>query len=142
MKKIELTQGKYALVDNEDYDSLNRHKWSLRLGQYAGRYENNQHIYMHRVVNSTPDNLLTDHINGDTLDNRKENLRSVNKSQNGINRGKQKNNTSGYKGVNFHRGKWVAELVVKRQKHYLGRFSELRDAVRARQEAEVKYHGI
>ena len=79
VKWIRLSQGTAALVDEEDYDWLNEWVWSLHSQGYAYRtnYTNKQKIYMHRLVNNTPSNMHTDHINQIRLDNRKSNLRTV-----------------------------------------------------------------
>lgn len=153
MKKIKLTQGKYALVDDEDYPILNQFKWHLSGGGYAVRSQHiklgvnqykNKHVRMHRLINKTPKDLQTDHINGNKLDNRRCNLRSVNASINGMNRGKTKKNTSGYKGVYWDTwsSKWKAEIKVNYKKISLGRYSNIKQAVKARKLGEQKYHAI
>lgn len=75
-----------------------------------------------------------DHINWNGLDNRMVNLRSVTRKQNGLNRGLNKNNTSGAKGVILVDGKWQSYYCRK----YLGRFDRKDDAVQARREAEKR----
>ena len=99
---------------------------------------------MHRLINNTPKNMLTDHINRDKLDNRKCNLRSGNKSLNSINRCKPSNNKSGFKGVHLDSWteKWRAEIKINGKKITLGRFNNKLDAVEARAKAEKKYHAI
>lgn len=119
MKKVPLSKGKaFAIVDDSDFGSLTRWKWKLTNG-YASRGIRSGKkvgtVFMHRVVNKTPDGLITDHINGDKLDNRKENLRSCTHSQNAGNRAST--NKHGLKGVAFHNGKWHAHIT-----HYLGSF--------------------
>ena len=151
MKKIPLTHGKFALVDDEDFDFLNQWKWHLSDGGYAqrnnltrigvGKYKNRM-LKMHRVVNETPDKLFTDHINRNKLDNRKCNLRNATKSLNGINRGKPSNNVSGFKGVHVDGMSWRAEIAINGKRIKLGRFKKLEDAVSARLKAEKKYHAI
>lgn len=149
MKKIPLTKGKFALVDDEDFDHLNQWKWYYSAIGYAVR---DVHVpkgkkvcvYMHRQINMTPEHLRTDHINRNKLDNRKENLRAVDGSQNGINRGLNTNNTSGHKGVVWHKDSqnWGARIKLHYKTIYLGRYKELKDAIRARKKAELKYHAI
>jgi hypothetical protein len=75
MKKIPLTQGKFAIVDDEDFEYLNRWKWYFAPVGYATRGDghgrgNRTVVYMHRVVNKTTGGLVTDHINRNKLDNR------------------------------------------------------------------------
>lgn len=156
MKKIKLTKNKYAIVDDEDFNFLSQWKWGYSTSGYARRlqyvpstgygHKNNTaiRIWMHRLINKTPDNLFTDHINQNKLDNRKSNLRTVTKSQNSINTGKNKKNKSGFKGVYFDTwsNKWRAELKIKGKKITLGRFFNIEEALKSRLLAEQKYHVI
>lgn len=91
MKRVPLTQGKYALVDNEDFERLNQWKWfyaetysgysgyATRKVKIEDKYRN---VYMHRYILNCPKSLQVDHINGNTLDNRKKNIRLCNRSEN------------------------------------------------------------
>lgn len=101
MKKIKLTQGKYAIVDDEDFEWLNQWKWCYC--KYVIRdiilNKKNKRIYMHRLIMNTPEKMQTDHINGNKLDNRRNNLRICTQSQNNMNRKISKLNTSGYRGI-------------------------------------------
>jgi hypothetical protein len=95
--------------------------------------------------NPIEDTLHTvDHFNRNRLDNQKENLRIVNYHINGFNKGKQSNNTSGYVGVSFDKGrnKWESHIKINRKKIHLGRFENIEDAINARLEAEIKYYGM
>ena len=133
MKRIALTQGKYALVDDEDFAYLNQWKWYHHQG-YAirnlGSKGKRHTIMMHRIVNNTPNNMETDHVNHNTLDNRKINLRACSHSQNCINRKKYKNKTSPYRGVNWHKSskKWQAQIKYKGKIKYLGIFNTPEEA--------------
>lgn len=147
MKKIKLTQGKYALVDDDDYEEASKHKWSFSHGyaKRSGPRPQSLKIYMHRVIMEAKTGQMVDHINGNGLDNRKSNLRFCNKSTNGMNRGKNKNNTSGYKGVSLcndqkRRKKWMARICINRVWKQLGRFYTPQEASLAYQEASNKYH--
>lgn len=89
MKKIPLTRGQFAIVDDDDYAPLSEYKWHLLTSgtgpYYAARTDRSngqKAVMMHRVINNTPDGLVTDHINGNSLDNRKENLRSLTNFEN------------------------------------------------------------
>lgn len=137
MKKIFLTQGKVALVDEGDYEYLNQWPWFYSAG-YAVRNVANgkgkqKAVLMHRVINNTPEKLHTDHINRDKLDNRKENLRSVTRSQNGMNRSRYKKSSSKYKGVCWHisNGKWVATIKCASSYMHIGTFIEEKEAAKA-----------
>lgn len=148
MKKIKLTQGKYAIVDDEDFDRLNQYKWYYD-NKYAKRTicesKKRYALYIHRkILNlSSNDKIQVDHINHNKLDNRKENLRLATRGQNSQNRTKLSNNTSGYKGVSWHkyRNKWRSIIIYNKQYIYLGLFSNKKDAVTAYKHAAIKYHG-
>lgn len=154
MKKVSLTQGQFALVSDEDFESINEFKWSARWCKFTGSFyamrnsktdsEGKRHIIlMHRYVMDTPKGLVSDHINHDTLDNRRCNLRNITSSQNNMNKKKQKSNTSGIVGVNFHKGnkKWRAFINVNKKQKSLGYYKLKCMAVKARLEAEDKYFG-
>ena len=99
MKKIPLSRGLFALVDDEDYDELNKYNWNateVRGAYYARRYVGFQDgksitIKMHQQIMGENG---ADHINGDGLDNRRSNLRPATEQQNRWNRGPQENNKS------------------------------------------------
>jgi len=125
MKEIILTGNKgVALVDDEWYPVLSKFKWHLTVKGYAARSTRpGFSIMMHRVVNMTPVKLETDHINGNKLDNRAENLRSATGSENCHNRYQARP----YRGVSKHKtGKFQASVTVNRKSEYLGLY-ETRD---------------
>lgn len=126
MKKIPLTQGKFALVDDADFDFLSQWKWCFD-GRYAVRAGS---IRMHRVINKTPVGRDTDHINGDKLDNRRVNLRSCLHAENTRNLLKMAGKSSIYKGVTWDksRNKWKAFLLKDYKAYNLGRFSSEEEA--------------
>ena len=149
MKQIKLSNGMECIVDDEDFDFLSKWKWKYHkaLGCYGGYAVRNSYdrktkkhlaIFIHRLVNNTPAGLSTDHINGNKLDNRKENLRSVTQVENMHNRGKQKNNRTGTKGVFFDksRNKFVASLVINGVEVFRKRFKTLNEAIDARKLSE------
>ena len=98
---------------------------------------------MHRLIAKTPDELFTDHINGDQLDNRFENLRICTKSENGMNRGAMANNTSGFKGVSWINKykKYRAHISVSKKNIHLGYFDDPVTAAHVYDQAAKKYHG-
>ena len=160
LKKIRLTSGDDVIVDKNDFDYLNQWNWYLSITGYAYRYswdkdksktlskkdkwKAHKGIYMHRLVNDTPCGFETDHINRNKLDNRKCNLRTVNRRQNTINRGLNKNNTSGYKGIYFDKktNKWCVEIKNNYKKIWLGRFDNIYNAIKVRKQAELISHKI
>lgn len=141
MKKIPLTQNKFALVDNEDYEYINQWKW-YHNGRYAARGKyykkicgkpTSRIIFMHRIINKTPDDMRTDHINGEKLDNRKSNLRPCSNSENSMNKISQKNSSSKFKGVSRHRinKKWQTHIKINGKGKYLGCFTSEKQAAQA-----------
>ena len=131
MKEIPLTQGKVALVDDEDYPKLSVYKWHAtpsRSGDvaYAASWSASgckKLVLMHRIILGTPPGMDTDHINGDGLDNRRENLRITTHRKNGQNMHISK--SSRFPGVNLDKmtGKWRSQIQVRGKRHTLGRFS-------------------
>lgn len=124
MKKIPLSRGKVAVVDDHRFEELNQYKWYCLAIGYAARSvwkngKTDHMVYMHRVVNNTPKGMITDHINQDKLDNRECNLRNATKSLNGFNRPS--------KGVDYHKkaGKWRARVQGK----HLGWFKTENEAL-------------
>lgn len=144
MKKIKLTQGTYVLVDEMDFEWLNQWKWHLSCKGYAVRKPGKSAIFMHRLINNTPEGLQTDHINRNKLDNRRKNLRTLNNQKNHFNMPRQKNNKSGVTGVLWdkERNKWLAQIVINDKAIHLGRYPLIDDAIVARQKAERMYHVI
>lgn len=150
---IPLTQGQFAKVDIGDYDWLMRLKWSAQWSKpgktfYAVRGERRGGkgllLSMHRsILGLLPgDKRHVDHINHDTLDNRRSNLRAVQPSQNALNRGAQSNNTSGFKGVSrTHTGRWRASIRANGKDLHLGCFDTPEQAHSAYVDACKKHHG-
>ena len=154
MKKIKLTQNKYALVDDGDFRFLNQWKWYIGSHGYALRKTHIGSVkdgsrkevifLMHRVINKTPKGFDTDHINRNKLDNRKDNLRTVTRQKNALNVGLLKNNTSGHKGISLDKrsGRWETYITVNYKKMFLGYYDNLFDAIKARKKAETIHHTI
>lgn len=143
MKKIKLTQGKYALVDDADFEWLNQYRWCAYFNGYNWYAQRTPNIKMHRVILGYKGKHQVDHIDGRGLNNQRKNLRICTHSQNGMNRGKQKNNTSGYKGVSRHKKaeKWQASIKLHRKLIYLGIFKSKKEAKIAYEKAAEKLHG-
>lgn len=144
MKQIPLTQGKFALVDDEDFERINSHKWSLgnvgRNNLYAIRsvYKNGKKektVYMHREVLELTSKKHVDHVNSNGLDNQKANLRECTHSENMRNR--IRHNKSGFKGVFQMGNRWKAMI----RNRYLGLFTTAIDAARAYNAAAKQLYG-
>lgn len=146
MKEIELTQGFKAIVDDEDYEYLSKWKWHYSNG-YAVRH--NSELYrttgkrrllpMHRLIANTPDEMLTDHANGNKLDNRKVNLRVCNPQQNSSN--VVKPGTKRYRGVQKLGRKYRAKIKYNGEQIVIGSFDTEEEAALAYNEAAFVYQG-
>lgn len=154
MKKIPLSQNKFALVDDEDYERLMVHGWcavSSSMGSFYAAHSVRPYagaktvtVRMHRVVARAKPGQVVDHINHDTLDNRKANLRIVTTSQNMMNRrGPRKNTELGIRGVYHHKqtGKYRAMIRVRGSLKHLGLFSTIEEASTAYANANKKFFG-
>jgi len=154
-REIPLTQGKIALVDEEDYAFLSQFHWTAikrPRGWHAFRMRKVmvnvwRPLYMHRVILGEPKGLLVDHRNGDGLDNRRHNLRSCTKSQNGQNRQNlQPNKSSRFLGVCKKRhNRWLVQIHPRINgttiKINVGSFVDEEDAARAYDEMALRYFG-
>ena len=153
MKFIGLTQNQKAVIDDEDFDRINKYKWHASANSTTGKYYARGSIWlnkrtisfkMHRLILNAAKGEQVDHINGDTLDNRKKNLRICNNQQNQQNQiHHRKNNKLGIKGVYWdsERRKFRADIRVNGKLLCLGRFNILGDADSAYRIAEDKYFG-
>lgn len=149
MKEIQLTQGKVAIVDDEDYEWLSQYKWcaiKCKHTYYTTRHitvhDNNKKkkktIYMHiPIMEHKVGRLLkkyeeVDHINGNGLDNRQCNLRIASRSQQCMNQRKTRG-VSQYKGVTWHKNnrKWLTQIVCEQKHIYVGYFENEIDAAKA-----------
>jgi hypothetical protein len=137
-KEIPLTRGKFAIVDDDDYEYLSNHKWyAINSGGYATRsyVEDGKRIFvrMHRLIMNVPEGFIVDHIDGNTLNNQKSNLRICTRAENCRNRGLNKNNTSGYKGVmrNKSKNRWAAVVMYNREKVNCGHYKCKHEAATA-----------
>lgn len=131
----------YALIDDEDFEKVNIHSWSLSVyGYVVGGTPQKK---LHRYIMNVEGDLQVDHINGDRLDNRKSNLRICTLASNVKNRSLGRDNTSGYKGVSWSKAekKWAARIRFQGTRPFLGYFTKKEDAAKAYNEAAIKYHG-
>lgn len=157
MKLIPLTQGKLAQVDDEDYDDLMKFKWAVNNQRgywYALTYFNGKYVSMHRLIMNPSKEMVVDHIDHDTLNNQKSNLRVCTKAQNNMNSKSQKNSrTSKYKGVckkvarvkrsygYWEKTYWYAFISINSRVKSLGLYSTEREAALAYNEAARKHQG-
>lgn len=149
-KTIELTQGYSALVDDADYPILSAFKWCAALMPdhryvYAVRSEytrdSRRTVFMHREIAEAGPGTYVDHINQDTLDNRRANLRLCSHSENLRNSRGHRNRLSRYKGVSRQGGRWRALIQIDGKQHYLGGFKSEEDAASAYNAAAIQRDG-
>ena len=135
VKEIKLKSGQVALIDAEDFEKVEPYNWyynhsSPRLEYAFGRKKNSSvsKIPMHRLILDFPEDKSIDHINGNGLDNRKENLRICSHKMNMANQRVRSNNKSGFKGVHKQGEKWVASICSNYKINYLGIFNTPEEA--------------
>jgi len=145
MKFIELTAGKFALVDDEDFEMVNALNWNANFQHttwYARAWQKPKRILMHRLIMGVTDSgILVDHRNHDGLDNRRNNLRIASKADNCRNKSHRNGTSSKYHGVCWHKAtnKWITKICVDYTDIHLGIFEKEEDAALAYNVAAVKY---
>jgi hypothetical protein len=152
MKEIPLTKGFVALVDDNYFEELSKYKWCANIKRagltYAVRRSVDRlgkisTVGMHRQIMDPPFGKQVDHINRNTLDNRRENLRLASQTENTWNMGKQKRNTTGFKGVWFDKalGKYRAGLSNGNKTIHIGCFESAFDAAKAYDKKALELRG-
>jgi len=144
-----------VLIDSEDWERIKDKHWKIKKSNLKKglcyfitafgtqkKYNTYKQEYMHRFIMNFP-NSQVDHISGNTLDNRKSNLRVCTVSENGCNQKKRKDNTSGYKGVSWDKrsGRWYAMITKNKKQHNLGYYTTAEEAYAAYCKAAKELHG-
>lgn len=150
MKEITLNgkyaSGRKALVDNQDYDLLMDHSWSVGNNGYARCTYKQKQCLMHDFILPPLAGMMVDHKDQNKLNNLRDNLRYVTKSQNMQNQPKTKKNTSGYKGVYFLKSgtrvnRWFAKLVIDGKVHQSDYVASKEEATKLYEQLAIKYQG-
>jgi hypothetical protein len=155
--RIPLSSHKYpnlfALVDPEDAELVNQYRWRPRKSSYDPTafyadarislgHNRRRFIQMHRLILDARADQVVDHINGDTLDNRRGNLRVCTRGQNSMHQRGSRSNPSGYKGVSRARsGAWRVECKKDGVRYYLGSFPTPEEAALTYNELAIRLHG-
>lgn len=133
----------YVVIDRDDASIARRYRWNAV--RISGRYYaiSGDRLLHRLIMEPIPDGMEVDHIDGDSLNNRRSNLRIVSHAQNNMNKVLQSNNTSGFKGVSWNRnaGKWSASIKKRNRKRHIGLFASREEAARAYDDAARELHG-
>lgn len=135
MRRIPLTQGYEAIVSDGDYERVAALKWyavvTKRAYVYACRAEGGKRLYLHRFLAGKV-GLVVDHINGNTLDNRRENLRAVTMGENAANQHKTPKSNTGIRNVyRSKRGRLLAKIVRDGRQIFIGSYATADEAEQA-----------
>ena len=154
MKTIKLTQGKVAIVDDNDFSLVSQHKWyackcgnsfyAISTARYRDNFGKLKRLSMHRMILGIVDGKIhADHKDCNGLNNTRKNLRICSMSENQHNQRLRISNTSGFKGVSWKEEtkKWVAHIRLNYRKKHLGYFTSKELAHKAYCKAAVKLHG-
>lgn len=145
MKEIKLLTGQVVLVDDKDFDSLNQYKWRYH-ARFVLRYRYSDGrqtiVFLHREIIKPAKGMQVDHIDGNRLNNQRHNLRECTHAENQRNRKKHKNNTSGYKGVDFSKKnhRFRAKIKLNYKSIHLGYFNTALEAAYVYNKAAKELH--
>ncbi len=145
VRRIPLTQGKFATVDAKDYYRLAQFQWFAEFGGrtfYAVRKQNGKSIKMHRYIMSAPSHLVVDHIDHNGLNNCRANLRLCSFAQNMRNVVSNVGATSTYKGVHWNKRmkRWAASIQFEKKQYHLGYFTDETEAAKAYDKKASQLH--
>lgn len=128
-------QGVTILVDDDLPSWIYKQVWGMHVSGYA---RSRQGFLHHAIIGKPPQGMVTDHVNRDKQDCRRQNLRHVSRSTNGLNAGERADNTSGTRGVHYSKKdkRWQAYITINKERYFLGQFQRKETAVIYRKTAE------
>jgi hypothetical protein len=133
--ELVLKHGEVTVIDDDDYPLVAAYRWRLNCDGYAVTHRmvgsRVETVFMHRIINGTPEGKITDHIDRDKLNNRRKNLRTADHSMNSLNSKPHSRNRSGFRGVSRVGNRWRAVLTLNGRQEHLGYFDEPVEASRA-----------
>lgn len=145
IKRSDVKRQWLVMVDDEDFKFLNQFYWQADKNSSIATHKkgDRKRILMHRLIMNPPIGIEIDHIDGNRLNNQKSNLRFATSSQNKINRGARKDNSSGFKGVSWNKNlkKWGVRLMINKKYKHLGLFKDKIEAAKVYNENALKYYG-
>lgn len=128
-------------IDLGDIEKCKLHKWHMNTG-YVSTNLDGSSLRLHRFLINTPEDLHTDHIDRDKMNNRKSNLRICTQSENNKNKGKYVNSKYSKRGIWERNERYYVYLKFNSKNNYIGAFGGIEDAINARKQAELKFHGF
>lgn len=129
------------IIDAIDEELLTKHSWAVH-GRYRRAKVEGRNVYLHRLIVGAGDGDIVDHINGDTNDNRRANLRIVTRAESNQNRAARKDSRAPYKGITKPKqGRWVAQIMANKRYRRIGAFDTPEEAARAYDAAARLLHG-
>lgn len=143
--RLDIGQGLVAIIDESDVDLVAGHRWYAMRARGAvrgvGAFKDRKFVALHRLLMSAPRGFVVDHINGDPLDNRRENLRICTNQQNGWNARRRTPRKSPFKGVMPFQGRFYARIKVSGKLRHVGSFPTAEEAARAYDAAAKELFG-
>jgi hypothetical protein len=140
--KADIVTRHRIIVDDDDFAFLSQWRWHMDDMGYPCRYQHHKRIRLHTVLLNAGRGFVTDHDNGNKLDNRRQNLRLATRAQNNRNARVSKSAGRDYKGLEqTPTGRWVARIHAEGRRWFLGTFDDILEAAAVYNQAALCFHG-